>query len=234
MSGPHFDGIAACVFDAYGTLFDISASADRCRSALGDQRAIELVALWRRKQLEYTWLRSLMKRHDDFWHVTGDSLDYAMAAMGIADPVLRSRLMDDFLTPRLFPDALPTLQRLRASGLRLAILSNGSPMMLTAACQAGGLDRLLHAVLSVEAAGVYKPHPSVYKLAVEHLGAEPGAIAFMTSNGWDAAGAAAFGFRVAWVNRSKAVAERLPAKPQAELASLAELPSLLGLPAAPA
>jgi 2-haloacid dehalogenase len=229
MNGQRFEAITACVFDAYGTLFDISAIAERAKPALGERRAAQLIALWRQKQLEYTWLRSLMKRYVDFWHVTGDSLDYAMNALGIADPLLRSQLMDQYLTPQTFPEAVPVVRQLRAGGLRLGILSNGSPLMLTAACQFSGLDQLLHAVLSVEAAGVYKPHPNVYRLASEKFGAEPGAIAFVSSNAWDAVGAAAFGFRVAWVNRSGAQGERLATRPQAVLADLSGLPGLLGL-----
>lgn len=150
--------ITTCVFDAYGTLFDVAAIADHARDALGD-RADDLMELWRRKQLEYTWLRSLMGRHADFWHVTGDSLDFAMAAMGLDDPLLRSRLMDGFFTPRLYPDVIETLTRLRTAGMRTAILSNGSPPMLTAATKHSGLDLLMDAVISVERVGIFKPHP---------------------------------------------------------------------------
>ncbi len=224
----HLDGITTCVFDAYGTLFDIAASARKAETALGAKTAGELVALWRRKQLEYSWLRSLMKRHADFWQVTGESLDYAMAAHGVDDPVLRSRLMEDFLTPKPFPEVPSVLRTLRESGRKLAILSNGSPQMLAAACHATELGRQFDAVLSVESAGVFKPAPAVYRLALDRFGGEPSAIAFMSSNPWDVAGAAAFGFRVVWVNRAAAPPERLPAAAEAVIADLSALPGLLG------
>lgn len=223
------DGISACVFDAYGTLFDVGASVERCRAKLGDGTAATLIETWRRKQLEYSWLRSLMQRHDDFWHVTGDSLDYAMAALGIADPLLRAQLMEDFLTPRPFPEVPDMLERLRAGGMRAVILSNGSPMMLTSAVCFAGLERHFHAVLSAEAAGVFKPHPSVYHLAVERLGTAPETIAFLSSNAWDVAGAASFGLRVCWINRRGAPPERLPGDAEVTLPDLSELPELLGL-----
>lgn len=220
--------ITTCVFDAYGTLFDIAAIADHARDALGD-RADDLMELWRRKQLEYSWLRSLMGRHADFWHVTGDSLDFAMAALGLDDPLLRSRLMDGFFTPKLYPDVVDTLARLRTGGIRTAILSNGSPPMLTAAAKHSGLDLLMDAVISVEKVGIFKPHPSVYRLAVEQWDQPPTAISFQTANCWDAAGAAAFGLHVVWINRLGTRPDRLPAMPQVEVRSLRELPGLIGV-----
>ena len=223
------DGISACVFDAYGTLFDIGAAVERCRSRLGDDQAVALIALWRGKQLEYSWLRSLMQRHEDFWQVTGDSLDYAMASLGIDDPHLRATLMEDYLAPRPFPEVPAMLEALRAGGMRAVILSNGSPLMLTSAVRFAGLERHFHAVLSVESAGVYKPHPSVYRLAVDRLGVAAESIAFVSSNAWDVAGAASFGLRVCWVNRRNALADHLPGEAEVVLPDLSELPGLLGL-----
>lgn len=223
------DGISACVFDAYGTLFDIAASVERCRAALGEGRATALIELWRRKQLEYSWLRSLMGRHEDFWHVTGESLDYAMAALAVSNPLLRSQLMEDFLAPPAFPEVPGMLERLRAAGLRAVILSNGSPMMLASAVRFAGLERHIHTVLSVEAAGAYKPHPAVYQLAVDRLSAAPDTIAFFSSNAWDVAGAASFGLRTVWVNRKGAPPEPLPGVPEVVLSDLAAVPDLLAL-----
>jgi 2-haloacid dehalogenase len=219
-------GISVCVFDAYGTLFDVSAAVAAVRQSLGD-RVDALSELWRRKQLEYTWLRSLMGRHTDFWHVTGESLDYAMRALGIADPLLRARLMEAYLTPAVFADAGPCLSRLKAAGHKLAILSNGSPSMLTSATKAAGLDVLLDDVLSVESVGVFKPHPSTYRLVQDRFQCGPAAVAFVSANGWDVAGAAAFGFRVVWINRAGLPQDVLPASAHLEVTSLADLPGLL-------
>jgi 2-haloacid dehalogenase len=220
--------IGACVFDAYGTLFDYSSAAERCKSALGDDWQ-PLADLWRRKQIEYTWLRSLMGRHIDFWHVTGESLDYALQAMKRQDPVLRSTLMQQYLNLDAYPEVPEMLRRLKAAGMKTAILSNGSPTMLTAAVSGAKLTALLDDSLSVESVGVYKPHPSVYQLAVDKLGVPATRICFMSSNGWDAAGAAAFGFRVVWVNRGGMPQENLPATPERQIKTLAELPALLGI-----
>jgi 2-haloacid dehalogenase len=219
-------GITACVFDAYGTLFDLDKIATAGREVLGD-RIAALSEVWRRKQLEYTWLRSLMGRHADFWHVTGESLDYALTSMGIADPALRARLMEAYLSPTTFGEVDAALKTLRAAEFRCAILSNGSPTMLTSAVKSAGLNDLLDKVLSVESVGVFKPHPSVYRLATEAFDCQPNQIAFISSNGWDAAGAAAFGFQTVWVNRRKQPREILPAGPHTEIATLAELPELL-------
>jgi 2-haloacid dehalogenase len=219
-------GVAACVFDAYGTLFDVDRVTANAADALGD-RAAPLSDLWRRKQLEYTWLRSLMGRHSDFWHVTGESLDYALGALGLADPALRARLMEAYLAPPHFADVQAALRALRQAGFKTAILSNGSPTMLTSAVKSADLNDLLDKVLSVEAVSVFKPHPSVYRLATDEFDCASGQVAFISSNGWDVAGAAAFGFQTVWVNRRRAPREALPPMPHAEIATLAELPALL-------
>lgn len=227
MSEARLDGIRACVFDAYGTLFDVASPAHRLRHELGAQ-ADRLTVVWRAKQLEYTWLRSLMGRHADFWQVTGEALDFALADTGIDGAGLRDRLMDEYLTLDAYPDAAPALDRLRAAGLRTAILSNGSPRMLDAATRSAGLADRLDAVLSVEDVGIYKPHPSAYRLAVDRLGVAAAEICFVSSNGWDAGGAATFGFRVAWLNRFERTPERLPDAPTVEIPGLDRLPPLVG------
>ena len=219
--------IDACVFDAYGTLFDVHAAAARCRDALGD-KADALSATWRRKQLEYTWLRSLMGRHADFWQVTGDALDFALAEAGIAGAGLRERLMQVYERLDAYPEAPGVLAELKRAGFRTAILSNGTPAMLAAAVANAGIADRLDRVLSVEDVGIYKPHPSVYRLAVDRLGVPAGRICFLSANGWDAAGAAQFGFRVVWINRFGQHRERLPAEPEVEIADLTALPPLLG------
>jgi 2-haloacid dehalogenase len=220
-------GIRAVAFDAYGTLFDVASAAAASRDALGD-RWQPLADLWRAKQLQYTWLRGLMGRHADFEQVTADALDFALESLAIAaGGGLRERLLASYRRLGAYPDARDALRALRAAGLRLAILSNGSPGMLAAAVESAGLGDLLDAVLSVEEVGVYKPHPSVYRLAPDRLGAPPEAVAFVSSNGWDAFAAQAFGLRVVWCNRLAQPRERIPSAPSAEIRSLAELPPLL-------
>jgi 2-haloacid dehalogenase len=219
-------GVQACVFDAYGTLFDFASAARGCSDVLGD--AIEkLTALWRDKQLQYTWLRAVQGRHADFWQVTGDALDFALETLAIEKVGLRDRLMNLYLTLEPFPEVPEVLRRLKTAGLRTAILSNGSPMMLDAAVRGSGLDTLVDAVLSVESVGVYKPHPKVYQLAVDRLGIPAAAIAFQSSNAWDAYAASAFGMQVVWCNRYGQRPERLPGKPDRMVRSLAELPALV-------
>lgn len=220
-------GVRAVVFDAYGTLYDVSSAAERARASLGD-RWQPLAELWRAKQLQYTWLRSLMGHHTDFWRVTGDALDFALEALAIQDPDLRDRLMALYDRLGAYPEAKPALQALRASGLRLAVLSNGSPRMLASAGEASGLSPLLDHVLSVESVGIYKPSPQVYRLALDALGLWPNEILFVSANGWDAAGAKTFGLRVAWCNRSGQPVERVGEPPDVEIRSLAELPALVG------
>jgi 2-haloacid dehalogenase len=220
--------IGACVFDAYGTLFDVNAAAARCRDAL-DDKADALASLWRTKQLEYTWLRSLRGDYVDFWHVTGQSLDYAMAALKLKDDALRTRLMELYLVLDAYPEVSETLSAIKGAGVRTAILSNGSPTMLVAAVRRAELGDLLDEVISVDSVRIYKPHPSVYQLAVDHLRLPPERICFLSANAWDASGAAHFGLRVVWINRFRAQPEQLPGKPEKEIHNLAELPDLLRL-----
>ena len=220
-------GVQGCVFDAYGTLFDFAAAARNCRDVLGDD-IDRLTALWRDKQLQYTWLRAAQGRHADFWQVTGDALDFALETLGVTKPGLRDRLMSLYLTLDPFPEVSSVLARLKAAGLQTAILSNGSPAMLDAAVKAAKLETLLDAVLSVEEVGVYKPHPRVYQLAVDRLGIPASVISFQSSNAWDAYAASAFGMQVVWCNRYGQRRERLPGSPDREIKSLAELPALVG------
>ena len=228
MSLAPLHGIRACVFDAYGTLFDVAAAARTCSGELGEKSGA-LSSLWREKQLQYTWLRGLQGRHADFWQVTGEALDFALETLQISRSGLRERLLNLYLTLGTFPEVRDTLARLKQAGMRTAILSNGSPQMLKAAVEGAQIPHLLDAVLSIEEVGIYKPHPRVYQLAVQRLGLEAGAIAFQSANAWDAWAASAFGMRVVWCNRYDQPPEKLPGRPDREIRSLAELPALLGL-----
>jgi 2-haloacid dehalogenase len=228
MVNKRLEGIKGCVFDAYGTLFDFNSAVAHCRDDLGD-RADTLSQLWREKQLQYTWLRSLMGRHKDFWQVTGDALDFAMNSLGIRDAVLRDRLMSLYRILDVFSEVPATLGQLKSAGLKTAILSNGSPDMLSSAAKGTGITHLLDAVLSVEEVGIYKPHPSVYKISVESLSLPARAICFISANAWDAHGASSFGLKVIWCNRYGQGQEFLPGAADVEVSTLAELPGILGL-----
>jgi 2-haloacid dehalogenase len=214
------------VFDAYGTLFDVNSAARVAQDSLGEKWQ-PLAELWRLKQLQYTWLRGLGGRHADFWQVTGDALDFSMSTLHIEDEALRSRLMNLYLTLSVFPEVPHTLTRLKAVGMKLAILSNGTPAMLKAAATTAGIADFFDAVLSVEEVRVYKPHPSVYQLACDSLNVAADRVCFLSSNGWDAYSAKVFGFRVLWCNRLRQHPERIPETPDAEILSLAELPEII-------
>lgn len=218
--------VRACVFDAYGTLFDFASAAAQCKAVPAD-RAAALTALWRDKQLQYTWLRGLQGRHADFWQVTGDALDFSLETLGLADPPVRAELMTLYRTLNCFPEVPTVLAKLKQNGFATAILSNGSPSMLQDAVLGSNLGDFLDHVLSVEEVGVFKPHASVYQLACDRLGVPPRAIAFQSSNSWDAHAASAFGMRVVWCNRYGQRRERLPGMPDREIRSLTELPALL-------
>jgi len=228
MSEPRFSEIKACVFDAYGTLFDVHSAAAQMKDDLGDQYE-QMSELWRQKQLQYTWLRSLMGHHADFWQVTGDALDYAMRALDMEDAGLRAKLMELYLQLNAYPEVIDVLTALKDGGKKTAILSNGEPSMLIAAAKNAGIYQLLDGIYSIEAAGIFKPHPSTYQIAADALKATPAEISFQSSNGWDAHGAGAFGFKVAWVNRFAQPAELLPSPPLAEIRTLSDLPPLLGI-----
>jgi 2-haloacid dehalogenase len=216
------NGVEAVAFDLYGTLLEV-ASVGRAAAEVTEDPAA-LVDLWRQKQLEYTWLRSLMGRYQDFWATTGDALDYSLDRLGLTvDDATRSRLLDAWLDVRVYPEVPDALAALGPR--RLAVLSNGNPEMLEAGLAAAAIrDRFDH-VLSVDELGVYKPHPSVYELAVKAFGLPAERILFVSSNPWDAAGARSFGFRVAWVNRAGVPFERLGTAPDlivTDLSALAE------------
>ncbi|MDA1315443.1 MAG: haloacid dehalogenase type II [Acidobacteria bacterium] len=222
MPGIKLNGIRACVFDAYGTLFDVNSAAEAEKEVLAENWK-PLADTWRTKQLQYTWLRALMRRHADFWQVTGDALDFAMAESGLSDPALRQRLMDLYLRLNAYPEVKSTLEQLKQRGMQLAILSNGAPRMLAAAAENAAITGLLDAILSVEEVRTFKPNPAVYQLAVDRLGLAPREICFLSSNSWDAYAAKAFGFQVLWCNRFGQPPERIPETPDGEIGNLREL-----------
>ena len=225
--------ITTCVFDAYGTLFDVAAAA---RQAAGEGAFPQLAetwpqvaAHWRQKQLQYTWLRAVAGRHTDFWQVTQDGLDWALEAAGLGDPALRQRLLDLYWELSAYDEVPAMLAALKAGGLNTAILSNGSPEMLAGAVQSAGIGGVLDDVLSVESVGVFKPHDSVYDLVGQRFGCARGEVLFVSSNGWDAAAASGYGFATVWVNRAGEPQDRLWAAPGHTLRTLHDIPKLAGL-----
>jgi 2-haloacid dehalogenase len=210
------------VFDAYGTLFDVHSVVEAGRAITSDPAALS--ATWRQKQLEYTWLTTLMGRYADFWAITESALRYAVRRLALAaDEADLRRLMDAYLTLTCFSDVVPALERLE--GRPRAILSNGAPRMLAAAVAASGLGHMLQHVISVDAVKRYKPAPEVYALGPKTLGIAAGELLFVSSNAWDVAGAKAFGYRVAWCNRTQAPPEELGLRPDVVVARLDELPT---------
>ena len=221
-----FIGIRACVFDAYGTLFDVHSAVGKHRARLGDE-ADAVSGMWRAKQLEYTWQRTILDRYVDFWRVTADGLDYALDAHGVDDAGLRDDLLHAYLSLDCYPEVRDVLDTLKNADLMTAILSNGSPMMLEAAVESAGIGDLLDAVVSVDELGMYKPSAEVYQLAMDEFEVGRGQVSFQSSNAWDAAAAATFGFRVAWCNRFGQARERLPDAPDVEIGTLDELPAIV-------
>ena len=221
-----FADCTVCVFDAYGTLFDVHSAVGQYREQLAE-KADALSLTWRTKQLEYTWLRSLMNAYAPFDQVTRDALDYAFDLHDVAQPDLKASLMSAYLQLDAYPEVVATLKQLKAAGIRCAILTNGSPGMIEAAVTSAGLEDYLEYSLSVDTIGVFKPDPRVYQMAVDALGVKASEVSFQSSNAWDAAGAAHFGFNVAWINRFGQRPERLPATPHAELLDLSELPKMI-------
>jgi len=210
----------AFIFDAYGTLFDIHSVIEAGRALTGDPQALS--TLWRQKQLEYTWLRSLMGRYEDFWAVTEAALRFALEHLGIAasEDAVR-RLMDAYLSLATFPEVKGALAAM--AGTPLGILSNGSPTMLAAAVRSSGLAGHLTHVLSVDAVRTYKPSPAVYELGTRAFALPAGDILFVSSNGWDIAGAKAFGYRTCWCNRMGAPREKLGVTPDLEVTRLDQI-----------
>ncbi|GHD99819.1 haloacid dehalogenase [Defluviimonas sp. 20V17] len=222
--------ITTCIFDAYGTLFDVTSAARGAAQEPGFEALREiwprLAEDWRRKQVEYTWLRAITGAHTDFWQVTGDGLDWAMEAAGLSDPALRDRLMALYEELSAYPEVPEMLAELKQAGLATAILSNGAPKMLAAAVASAGIGDRLDDVLSVESCGIFKPARQVYDMVGTRFGCTPDQVLFVSSNGWDATAATGYGFHTAWVNRAGQPVERMPWRPQTILTDLTGIPDL--------
>ena len=221
------EGIQACVFDAYGTLFNVASPVEKLAGTIGE-KASAVALLWRQKQLEYTWLRSLMGTHTDFWNVTRDALDYTLEVHGVSEAGLADELMTLYLKLDAYEEVLAALQAVRAKGKRCAVLSNGSPSMLDSALRHAGLDKMFEHVLSVEEVGIYKPSRRVYRLAMQKMQiADAPSICFVSANAWDAQAAAQFGFQTVRVMRSPGFDDRIPGRPAAMIENLAKLVELV-------
>ncbi len=223
--------ITTCIFDAYGTLFDVAAAARRTASEPGREVFakvwVKVATDWRLKQLQYTWLRAIMDAHTDFWEVTQNGLDYALEASGLsADTDLRERLLALYWELEAYEEVPQMLTALKTAGLNTAILSNGSPDMLNGAVKSAGLTTVLDDVLSVEDVGIFKPDPSVYQMVCERFNCTPAEVLFVSSNGWDASGATKFGFQTVWVNRAGEPQDRLPWVPKNTLNTLHNIPDI--------
>lgn len=224
--------IKACVFDAYGTLFDVAAAAREAAAEPGrDAFAAvwqKVATDWRLKQLQYTWLRAVADAHTDFWEVTQNGLDWAMEASSLDDPELRERLLALYWELSAYKEVPMMLATLKAKGFATAILSNGEPQMLEGAVDSAGVGEYLDAVLSVQDVGVFKPHASVYQMVNDRFGTTSDEVLFVSSNGWDAAHGAGFGFRSVWVNRAGEPMDRLPWTPAHVLSDLTTIPDIAG------
>lgn len=225
--------ITTCIFDAYGTLFDVASAARIVASEPGREQFAQkwpkIADHWRLKQLQYTWLRAVIGQHIDFWQVTQDGLDWALEAEGLdKDPELRARLLQLYWELETYPEVPAMLHTLKQAGLNTAILSNGSPDMLNGAVQSAGIGGVLDDVLSVESVGIFKPASVVYDLVGQRFECGKGEVLFVSSNGWDAGAAAGYGFTTAWVNRADDPMDRLPASPNHFLPDLTGIPKLAG------
>jgi len=222
--------ITTCIFDAYGTLFDVAAAAREASAEPGREafaRVWPKVANdWRLKQLQYTWLRAVADAHTDFWEVTQNGLDWALEANDLTDPDLRARLLALYWELTAYPEVPPMLAALKSAGLNTAILSNGSPEMLQGAVKSAAIGDVLDDVLSVQDVGVFKPHKSVYQMVLDRFECAAEQVLFVSSNGWDAAAASGFGFQSVWANRAGEPMDRLPWKPQTVLSDLTTIPEL--------
>jgi 2-haloacid dehalogenase len=221
-------GTEICVFDAYGTLYDFNSAVARHRDAIGP-KADALSELWRTKQVQYTWLRNSMGTYSPFWQVTGEALDHCLATFGIADKAVREKLMGAYLALDPFPEVPAMLDRLKKAGKRLAILSNGNSDMLDPMVKASGLADCFEAVISVDEAKIFKVDPMTYTLVKKRTGVAADKVCFLSSNCWDAHGAAQFGFRTLWVNRGGLPEDNLPGTIMGQIKDLSHLPAQLGV-----
>ncbi len=217
--------IKAIIFDAYGTLFDVNSAAEKCKDKIGDKWE-GFANFWRTTQLEYTWLRSLMKRHKDFWQITEDSLDKSMKAFNI-DPSMRNELLNLYKVLSPFKEVPETLKTLKQKSFKLAILSNGTPTLLNDLVKSNNLDNLFDDIFSIEEVGIYKPDSKVYDLPINKYKIKSNEVAFLSANTWDVSGGGNYGFQSIWVNRNNNIFDNLDYKPDNQINSLSELISLI-------
>ena len=213
--------IKAIIFDAYGTLFDVNSAAEKCKDKIGDKWE-PFANFWRTTQLEYTWLRSLMKRHKDFWQITEDSLDKSMMAFNI-DPKMKDELLNLYKVLSPFQEVPETLKTLKEKNFKLAILSNGTPSLLNELVKSNNLDNLFDDLFSIEEVGVYKPDSKVYDLPIKKYEIKKNEVAFLSANTWDVSGGGNYGFNTIWVNRNKNIFDKLDYKPNNEIKNLSEI-----------
>ena len=217
--------IKAIIFDAYGTLFDVNSAAEKCKDKIGDKWE-GFANYWRTTQLEYTWLRSLMKRHKDFWQITEDSLDKSMKAFNI-DPSMKNELLNLYKVLSTFKEVPETLKILKEKNFKLAILSNGTPSLLNELVKSNELDDLFDDLFSIEEVGIYKPDSKVYDLPIKKYKIEKNEVAFLSANTWDVSGGGNYGFNSIWVNRNNSIFDNLDYKSQNEIRNLNELTKLI-------
>ena len=217
--------IKAIIFDAYGTLFDVNSAAEKCKDKIGDKWE-PFANFWRTTQLEYTWLRSLMKRHKDFWQITEDSLDKSMNAFNI-DPKMKDELLNLYKVLSPFQEVPETLKILKGKNFKLAILSNGTPSLLNQLVKSNNLDNLFDDLFSIEEVKIYKPDSKVYDLPIKKYEIKKNEVAFLSANTWDVSGAGNYGYNAIWVNRNNNIFDYLDYKPNNQIKSLTELTSLI-------
>ena len=213
--------IKAIVFDAYGTLFDVNSAAKKCKGKIGDKWE-GFANFWRTTQLEYTWLRSLMKRHKDFWQVTEDSLDKSMKAFKI-DSSMKSELLNLYKVLSPYPEVKEVLKKLKVKEYKLAILSNGTPTLLSKLVKSSNLENIFDDLFSVEEVRIYKPDSKVYDLPIKKYQIKPDEVAFLSANTWDVSGGGNYGYNAIWVNRNNNIFDNLDYKPKAEVKNLKQL-----------
>ena len=217
--------IKAIIFDAYGTLFDVNSAAEKCKNKIGEKWE-PFANYWRTTQLEYTWLRSLMGRHQDFWEVTEQSLDKSMKVFQI-DTSMKDELLDLYKVLSTFPEVKETLKKLKEKNYKLSILSNGTPSLLKQLVSSNNLESIFDDVLSIEEVKIYKPHPNVYNIPIKKYQIEKNQFAYLSSNTWDVSAAGNFGFNAVWVNRNKNIFDNLDYIPITEINNLSDLNNLL-------
>ena len=217
--------IKAIIFDAYGTLFDVNSAAEKCKDKIGDKWE-PFANFWRTTQLEYTWLRSLMKRHKDFWQITEESLDKSMMAFNI-DPKMKNELLNLYKVLSPFQEVPETLKSLKEKNFKIAILSNGTPSLLNDLVKSNNLNNLFDDLFSIEEVKIYKPHPKGYDLPIEKYKIKKNEVAFLSANTWDVSGAGNYGYQSIWVNRNNNIFDNLDYKPNNQIKNLSELINLI-------